>query len=290
MAGERRPRTTHHITGMRFSLVPENAICAPLAARCGPVRVSRIDPASAMVSGLATAASRRYGAAMRHGGRVVMLAWLVALLSPVVLAGVARADGDPGSDVLVYQDLFAGSSAGLSVGQQAQLGDLLKAANTAHVPIRVAVISSPSDLGAVTGLWAEPRSYARFLGLELSLAYKQRLLVVMPNGFGFNWPGHSTAAAYATLARVSPRPSADLFAATQAAVQALAQAGGVKLATPTRGGAAAGTGSARAGAADGGRRPGARRRPGPAGRVGAPHDVRRGHRAARSAGCAGRRA
>ena len=38
---------------------------------------------------------------------------------------------------------------------------------------------------------------------ELSLAYKQRLLVVMPNGFGFNWPGHSAGV------RV-PRPGRDL--------------------------------------------------------------------------------
>ena len=60
----------------------------------------------------------------------------------------------------------------------------------------MAIIASPYDLGAVTALWRKPRAYARFLGIELSLAYKQRLLVVMPNGFGFNWPGHSSASAY----------------------------------------------------------------------------------------------
>jgi hypothetical protein len=129
---------------------------------------------------------------MRRRSRAVLLAWLATLLSVGMLAGVARADGDPGSDVLVCQDLFAGSSAGLSVQQQARLGDLLKAVSAARFPIRVALIASPTDLGAVTALWRKPRSYARFLGLELSLAYKQRLLVMMPNGFGFNWPGHST--------------------------------------------------------------------------------------------------
>ena len=165
---------------------------------------------------------------------------LVGVLLAVVLAGsmasVARADGDPGSDVLVYQDLFAGSSAGLSVQQQARLGDLLKAAGTARFPIRVAIIASPTDLGAVTALWRKPQAYARFLGLELSLAYKQRLLVVMPNGFGFNWPGHSTTAAYATLARIPLGSSVGLFAATQAAVRALAQSSGIKVATPTHAG------------------------------------------------------
>ena len=105
----------------------------------------------------------------------------------------ARADGDPGSDVLVYQNLFAGSEVGLSVQQQVRLGALLKAAAGRGFPIRVAIIGGAQDLGAVTELWREPRTYARFLGYELSLAYKQRLLVVMPNGFGFNWPGHSPA-------------------------------------------------------------------------------------------------
>jgi cytochrome oxidase Cu insertion factor (SCO1/SenC/PrrC family)/thiol-disulfide isomerase/thioredoxin len=188
---------------------------------------------------------------MRRRSRAVLLAWLATLLSVGMLAGVARADGDPGSDVLVYQDLFAGSSAGLSVQQQAQLGDLLKAASAARFPMRVAIIASPTDLGAVTALWRTPRSYARFLGLELSLAYKQRLLVVMPNGFGFNWPGHSTAATYATLARIPLGSGADLFGATQAAVRALAQSSGVKLATPTHAGGA-GPAAARSGGGSGG--------------------------------------
>jgi cytochrome oxidase Cu insertion factor (SCO1/SenC/PrrC family) len=179
-------------------------------------------------------------------GRALVGVLVAVVLAAGSVASVARADGDPGSDVLVYQDLFAGSSAGLSVQQQARLGDLLKAASAARFPIRVAIIASPTDLGAVTALWREPRSYARFLGLELSLAYKQRLLVVMPNGFGFNWPGHSTTAAYATLARIPLGSGVGLFAAAQAAVRALAQPSGVKLATPTHagGGGAAGTDSA----------------------------------------------
>ena len=107
---------------------------------------------------------------------------LLAVLLIVLPASVARADGDPGSDVLVYQNLFFGTDAGLSVQQQAELGAMLRAAAGAGFPVRVAIIASPFDLGAVTGLWRQPRTYARFLGYELSLAYKQRLLVVMPNG------------------------------------------------------------------------------------------------------------
>ncbi|MGB8879815.1 MAG: hypothetical protein WCD11_26125, partial [Solirubrobacteraceae bacterium] len=107
----------------------------------------------------------------------------------------AAADGDPGSDVLVYQPLFLASDAGISVSEQVKLGGLLQDAQRAGFPIRVAIISSPSDLGAVTALWQKPQTYAHFLGIELSLTYIGRLLVVMPNGFGFNWPGHSSAAA-----------------------------------------------------------------------------------------------
>ncbi len=89
---------------------------------------------------------------------------VVGILAVGALPQVARADGDPGSDVLVYQDLFAGADAGMSVGQQLQFDAMLKSAKQAGVPVRVALIASPSDLGAVTGLWRNPRAYARFLG------------------------------------------------------------------------------------------------------------------------------
>jgi cytochrome oxidase Cu insertion factor (SCO1/SenC/PrrC family)/thiol-disulfide isomerase/thioredoxin len=152
----------------------------------------------------------------------------------VVFAPVAQADGDPGSDVLVYQNLFAGSEVGLSVQQQVQLGALLKAAAGRGFPVRVAIIGGTQDLGAVTELWRQPRTYARFLGYELSLAYKQRLLVVMPNGFGFNWPSHSSAPAYRMLAGISiGSGSTGLFNATEAAVGKLARAGGVNLPSST---------------------------------------------------------
>jgi cytochrome oxidase Cu insertion factor (SCO1/SenC/PrrC family)/thiol-disulfide isomerase/thioredoxin len=159
--------------------------------------------------------------------------WVAALLV-VLLFGVpastARADGDPGSDVLVYQNLFAGSEVGLSVRQQVQLGALLKVAAGRGFPIRVAIIGGTQDLGAVTELWRQPRTYARFLGYEVSLAYKQRLLVVMPDGFGFNWPGHLSAPEYRTLAGVSIGSGATgLFNAAEAAVGKLARVGGVKL-------------------------------------------------------------
>jgi hypothetical protein len=182
------------------------------------------------------------------------LRWAAAALVAICVVAasvpaVARADGDPGSDVLVYQNLFAGSDAGLSVQQQLALGRLLKSAARAGVPVRVAIIAGPADLGAVTALWRNPRGYARFLGIELSLAYKGRLLVVMPNGFGFNWPGHSPESAYRLLAGIPIRAGGDgVYSATSAAVINTARAAGVRLtgaaSSPSAPAQSAGTGSA----------------------------------------------
>ncbi|MCL2770597.1 MAG: hypothetical protein FWD42_10915, partial [Solirubrobacterales bacterium] len=116
----------------------------------------------------------------------------------------ARADGDPASDYLVTQQLFLTSEPNsFSSAQQQRLAAVVAAANRAGFAIRVAVISSSYDLGSVTELWRQPQTYARFLGLELSASYRGRLLVVMPNGLGFNWPGHSPAAAQRALAAIS---------------------------------------------------------------------------------------
>jgi hypothetical protein len=102
-------------------------------------------------------------------------------------------------------------------------------ANRAGYKIRVALIASTYDLGVVTSLWDKPRTYARFLGAEIRFVYKQRLLVVMRNGFGFNWPGHPSAPAYAVLAKIPIGRDHDaLIDAATTAVQRLASAAGVK--------------------------------------------------------------
>src|ERR1700722_14303661 len=190
--------------------------------------------------------------------RRAVLAITLALLSVCalgVLAPAARADGDPGSDVLVYQNLFVASDSNISIAQQVELGDLLTSAARSGFTIRVAIIATPADLGAITQLWQKPASYATFLGIELSLAYSQRLLVVMPDGFGFNWGGHSVGAAYQVLGKVAIEPGGSgLAASAQTAVRALASASGVRL-PPTAAGQAAGTtggGTAGGGTAGGG--------------------------------------
>ena len=168
---------------------------------------------------------------IKHGR---ILAVLAVILASGTLAAVARADGDPASDDLITNQVFLTSQSSSLSSSQRQLLGVVQAANRAGFAIRVAIISSDYDLGSITALWRQPRIYARFLGLELALVYKQRLLVVMPNGFGFNWPKHSVGSTYRLLTNVSIGPGdAGLTAAAQTAVQRLAAASGVKLAPST---------------------------------------------------------
>jgi hypothetical protein len=162
------------------------------------------------------------------------LGLLAVVLVAAFAAQAAHADGDPASDYLLGQKVFLPYDAKFPAKQSAELTALIGAANKAGFKIRVAVIWSAYDMGAVTTLWRKPRTYAKFLGLELGFVYKQRLLVVMPNGFGFNWPKHPPAAEYALLSTIAiPRGATGLLTAAQAAVTKLAAAHGVQVTAPT---------------------------------------------------------
>ncbi|MDQ6748950.1 MAG: SCO family protein [Candidatus Dormibacteraeota bacterium] len=147
------------------------------------------------------------------------------------LAAVARADGDPASDYLQTNQVFLAAQTPAASASERHLLSVVAAANRAGFAIRVAVVGSRYDLGSITALWQKPRLYARFLGMEVSSIYRQRLLVVMPNGYGFSWPGHPIVADYRELAHV-PSGGTDLPATAQAAVRRLAAGSGVRLAAP----------------------------------------------------------
>ena len=152
---------------------------------------------------------------------------LIALLAALAAVPAAHADGDPASDYLLGSQVFLPFDAKLPQAKQHELISLVAAANKAGYKIRVAVISSTYDLGSVTSLWHKPRTYARFLGVEIGFVYKQRLLVVMPNGFGFNRPRHPTTREYALLSTIPIAKGAlGLLEAAETAVQKLAAANG----------------------------------------------------------------
>lgn len=155
---------------------------------------------------------------------------LVAVALFCVLGGTARADGDPASDYLLGTQVFIPFDLKLPKSSQQELTSLVHDANTSGYTIRVALIGSAYDMGSVTSLWRKPKPYAKFLGTELTFVYKNRLLVVMPNGFGFNRPGHSTTKEYATLSKITIGPgAAGLLTAAEKGVQQLAAASGVTI-------------------------------------------------------------
>ena len=161
-------------------------------------------------------------------------ALVCALALAGALATVAHADGDPASDYLITQPVFFPYDGKFSPELEGRLLALAREAKAQGFPIKVALIPDSYDLGSVTVLWRRPKLYARFLGEEDAAFFKQRLLIVMPNGFGFYRPGSPVDAEYATLAKIPIAPGDDgLVQAAISGVQALAAAGGVKLAAPT---------------------------------------------------------
>lgn len=155
---------------------------------------------------------------------------LVTLVLLCVVGGTARADGDPASDYLLGTQVFIPFDLKIPKASQQELTSLVHDANTSGYTIRVALIGSAYDMGSVTSLWRKPKPYAKFLGTELTFVYKNRLLVVMPNGFGFNRPGHPTTKEYATLSKIPIKNGpTGLLDAASTGVQRLAAASGVTI-------------------------------------------------------------
>jgi hypothetical protein len=155
---------------------------------------------------------------------------LLAAAATLLLAPAARADGDPASDFLVLQDMYYGSELDLKSQPAAQLPALLAQSRAKGYEIRVALITRAGDLGSATILWRKPKLYAEFLGQELANVYKQRTLVVMPNGYGLFHAGHSTLREQKLLDRLPP--PREMLPASLQAVRRLASAGDVRLTIP----------------------------------------------------------
>jgi hypothetical protein len=161
---------------------------------------------------------------------------LVALLVAGCAAAEAQANGDPASDVLPFTTVFVSAQKPNSLPSGRDLVFLTKEAVKQKLPIRVAVIYQPSDLGLIQSLWKQPQPYANFLGKELVSFgnYKGTLVVSMPNGFGVFGPGATPAAKRAVNALPKPGNGSldELGAATVAAVQKVATANAHPLPAP----------------------------------------------------------
>ena len=159
-----------------------------------------------------------------------MLAAIVCLL----VAPIARADGDPASDYLLSQSAFVPPDANISSGDAKQLRTVLADAKARGYEIRVALIATTYDMGSVGSLFRKPQLYARFLGQELYFVYKGRLLVVMRNGYAVSRGGKLLPPAQRLVAGL-PAPGTDgraLATGATAAVRKLAAASGIAIPLP----------------------------------------------------------
>ena len=136
---------------------------------------------------------------------------VLALAAAVVAFGVApaRADGDPASDILLIDNVFLTYSVDVSTAAKTALQQEVAKLNHSGFRVKVAVIADPADLGAVPSLFGKPQLYAKFLGTEISFQYTNRLLVVMPNGFGFWRRGKSIVREKKILAVVKVKQGGD---------------------------------------------------------------------------------
>lgn len=151
----------------------------------------------------------------------------VAIVATMLGPAAALADGDPASDVLLGESVFYPYSPPVAIGLQKTLNAETAAASRAHFPIKVALIDTPVDLGAIPTLFGKPQQYANFLHQEISfIGTKQLLLVVMPNGYGVHGLNRPAADAAATLKRPAGSASNAIAQAAIAAVPKLAAAAG----------------------------------------------------------------
>ena len=161
---------------------------------------------------------------MRTGvAKIIGIALVAAILAPAS----ALADGDPASDVLLGESVFYPYAPTVTAGLQKTLNAEAAAAGRAHFPIKVALIESPADLGAIPTLFDKPQQYADFLDQEISFANTlDPLLVVMPNGYGVRGLSPPATSGAASLSKPRSGQSDDLARAAIMAVPKLAAAAG----------------------------------------------------------------
>jgi hypothetical protein len=159
---------------------------------------------------------------------------LVSLLAVLIVPVGARADGDPASDVLLFQDAYLPYFPAPDKPEAQTLTRLLAQVRRDGYPMKVALIQSAGDLGAYPDLLGKPADYAKLLQREIAFRVKRpHLLVVMADG---GLAGRNLGPAADTLlAKIQIDTAAKSDGLVRAAIAAVAQtatANGHKTATP----------------------------------------------------------
>lgn len=160
----------------------------------------------------------------RRAIRCLVAALLALALPLAATAPRALADADPPSDVLLIQSVYYPYAPKVSPELQAQLDDVTARARRAGFPIKVALIASPSDLGAVGEMFGHVARYADFLQREIAYLRPQPTLAAMPTGFGTSATGPRGPSIVAALP--APRTADGMARGAIVAVERLAAAAG----------------------------------------------------------------
>ena len=150
----------------------------------------------------------------------------VVLLAVAVACAAARADGDPASDVLLNDDVFFPYTPPVSPSIRRALNAAAAAGCRAQFAIKVALIASPADLGALPSPFGKPQKYADYLEEEISFGGHQPLLVVMASGYGTAGLNPRAKRAVVSLDKPESGRSNDLARAATSAIVKLEAADG----------------------------------------------------------------
>lgn len=172
---------------------------------------------------------------MSVGGPLRQAAILLALIGllPAIATPVALADADPASDILLGSPVFFPFQPPVSTSLQAQLEKELAELQKKGISLKVAIIASPVDLGAIPNMFGKPQTYADFLEREIAFNQPVALLVVMPSGFGTS---HVPPGALSGLKVDATAKSDGLARSTILAVPRIAQAAGKPISAVAPGG------------------------------------------------------
>ena len=166
---------------------------------------------------------------MSFARRIALAFCLLAALLAAGGAPRALADADPPSDVLILQNVYYPYHPKVSPQLQSQLDEITARARRAGFPIKVALVATPSDLGAIGQMFGHVVAYANFLQREIAYLRSQPTLAVMPNGFGTSATGPQGPAIVSKLP--APHTVDGMASGAIAAVVQLAAANGHPLST-----------------------------------------------------------
>jgi hypothetical protein len=162
----------------------------------------------------------------------VRRAALIAFVVLSLLPAAAVADGDPASDVLLAQDVYYPYAPKVSPQMTKALNGLLGRVRKSGYPMKVALIQTPSDLGACPNLFGDTQNYANLLAREIAFNSHPHLLIVMPTGIGGDNLGANVDSALKGIKIDDAAKSDGLAQAALAAVARIATANGHQTPVP----------------------------------------------------------